>query len=415
MSLFVSLKISIEIICCLPSLSLNNFTVRTKVEKLVKNKFADLLSDVRKTTSTVTQWHWTNRHEPVPTTTSTSNAVVVNEESFLDSDEEERVVLNPIYEDCAPPPFEKEESGSELKSNIFKLPNVSSGLDTHRVSLSEICGKFLDKTKKMDIKKLLQHKGLVRQEGMCASTIEESDSSIEQNPPPVPLLANNDLEEESKDEFSVDNNSCLQQEYGIQFHFDEDGESKKIDETTTTRNVHRQRMCMGDIGRSVSENPNAEDRETTSNSKRLALTDIGRSFSVATAAADEEIVGIFIEGTSSCPNPSSLHASSTLSTGNSNHRLAAISVPVSPIGKLRVVDNPHRPSESINTFRNSKKFLLRDSSFQSDSSHCSSVESLLEARKPDPEAILINLGFGPPRTEDILSKIPKRQEKLLLV
>lgn len=46
--------------------------------------------------------------------------------------------------------------------------------------------------------------------------------------------------------------------------------------------------------------------------------------------------------------------------------------------------------------------------FQSDSSHCSSVESLLESRKPDPEEILINLGFGPPQTPDILSRIPKR-------
>lgn len=47
--------------------------------------------------------------------------------------------------------------------------------------------------------------------------------------------------------------------------------------------------------------------------------------------------------------------------------------------------------------------------FQSDSSHCSSVESLLEARKPDAEAILLNLGFGPAQgSDDILAKIPKR-------
>ncbi|XP_034102462.1 uncharacterized protein LOC117566940 [Drosophila albomicans] len=54
--------------------------------------------------------------------------------------------------------------------------------------------------------------------------------------------------------------------------------------------------------------------------------------------------------------------------------------------------------------------LLRDSSvsMQSDSSRYSSVDSLLESRKPDPEAILINLGFGPVGTEDMLSRIPKR-------
>lgn len=53
-------------------------------------------------------------------------------------------------------------------------------------------------------------------------------------------------------------------------------------------------------------------------------------------------------------------------------------------------------------------FLMRDSSVQSDSSRYSSVDSLLESRKPDPEAILINLGFGPIGSEDILSRIPKR-------
>ncbi|KAL9913421.1 ki-ras-induced actin-interacting protein-IP3R-interacting domain olf186-M [Glossina fuscipes fuscipes] len=52
--------------------------------------------------------------------------------------------------------------------------------------------------------------------------------------------------------------------------------------------------------------------------------------------------------------------------------------------------------------------LKRDASVQSDSSRYSSVDSLLEARKPDPEAILINLGFGPLGSEDILSRIPKR-------
>lgn len=49
------------------------------------------------------------------------------------------------------------------------------------------------------------------------------------------------------------------------------------------------------------------------------------------------------------------------------------------------------------------------SHIQSDSSHCSSVESLLEARKPDAEAILLNLGFGPVKgADDVVSKIPRR-------
>ncbi|XP_019879277.1 protein ITPRID2 [Aethina tumida] len=54
--------------------------------------------------------------------------------------------------------------------------------------------------------------------------------------------------------------------------------------------------------------------------------------------------------------------------------------------------------------------LLRDISLQSDdaSSHCSSVESVLELRKPDPEAVLLGLGFGPSKNTNIASRIPQR-------
>ncbi|XP_058796198.1 uncharacterized protein LOC131667043 isoform X2 [Phymastichus coffea] len=56
--------------------------------------------------------------------------------------------------------------------------------------------------------------------------------------------------------------------------------------------------------------------------------------------------------------------------------------------------------------------LARDPSFQSDSSHCSSVESLLELRRADPEAVLLNLGFGggasSPQDVGPLARIPKR-------
>ncbi|XP_070149714.1 uncharacterized protein Olf186-m isoform X1 [Polyergus mexicanus] len=56
--------------------------------------------------------------------------------------------------------------------------------------------------------------------------------------------------------------------------------------------------------------------------------------------------------------------------------------------------------------------LARDASFQSDSSHCSSVESLLELRRADPTAILLDLGFGgcsnSSRENDPISRIPKR-------
>ncbi|XP_036145727.1 uncharacterized protein LOC105835726 isoform X2 [Monomorium pharaonis] len=56
--------------------------------------------------------------------------------------------------------------------------------------------------------------------------------------------------------------------------------------------------------------------------------------------------------------------------------------------------------------------LARDASFQSDSSHCSSVESLLELRRADPAAILLDLGFGgsstSPQENGTISRIPRR-------
>lgn len=54
--------------------------------------------------------------------------------------------------------------------------------------------------------------------------------------------------------------------------------------------------------------------------------------------------------------------------------------------------------------------ITRDLSIQSDngSSRCSSIESMLELRKPDPEAVLIGLGFGPSNTSSSLSRIPQR-------
>lgn len=64
------------------------------------------------------------------------------------------------------------------------------------------------------------------------------------------------------------------------------------------------------------------------------------------------------------------------------------------------------PSNNAKT----KKFLTRDLSLQSDdaSSLCSSVESVLELRKPDPEEVLLGLGFGPPNSSSPVSRIPQR-------
>lgn len=142
------------------------------------------------------------------------------------------------------------------------------------------------------------------------------------------------------------------------------------------------RLGIGEIGRSASDNPSAI--------KKLRLGDIGRSFS---ETQNDEIERFSIcERNNSCPNPI-LNSSINFQTINNNN-----------IYKSAQLVREQSFSDSIKH----KNPFLRDSSLQSDSSRCSSVESLLESRKPDPEAILINLGFGPIQSEDVLSKIPKR-------
>uniref|UniRef100_A0A182JVL4 ITPR-interacting domain-containing protein n=1 Tax=Anopheles christyi TaxID=43041 RepID=A0A182JVL4_9DIPT len=174
------------------------------------------------------------------------------------------------------------------------------------------------------------------------------------------------------------------------------------------------RMGIGRIGRSSSENPRATAR-------RYNLMEIGRSFSEMNDDDDSFAIS---ECNNSCPNPSSLNTSSSINNGSNNNLTR--SVPVSPIprtsSKLSIQqDHPsqhqlhqqqqqqqlHQQQQS--SPRRRSTMLVKDSSLQSDSSRCSSVESLLNARKPDPEKILLNLGFGPaPHSTDVLAKIPKR-------
>ncbi|XP_012274404.1 uncharacterized protein LOC105696481 isoform X2 [Orussus abietinus] len=77
-------------------------------------------------------------------------------------------------------------------------------------------------------------------------------------------------------------------------------------------------------------------------------------------------------------------------------------IPISPAA----TSTPGLPSSAP------RSILTRDPSLRSDSSRCSSVESLLELRRADPEAILLGLGFGgcPTGTRENgpLSRIPKR-------
>lgn len=79
-------------------------------------------------------------------------------------------------------------------------------------------------------------------------------------------------------------------------------------------------------------------------------------------------------------------------------------------------EQPMTLTSSVNvpeTFPDKKpnlRMLGRDLSVHSEidaCSHCSSVESVLELRKPDPEAVLLGLGFGP-NSDSMVSRIPPR-------
>ncbi|XP_031631747.1 uncharacterized protein LOC116346006 isoform X2 [Contarinia nasturtii] len=156
-------------------------------------------------------------------------------------------------------------------------------------------------------------------------------------------------------------------------------------------NVSR-KIAMADIGRSTSDNPRLRNK--------FYLADIGRSFS---EHQDDE--AIFIgERNISAPSSSIAIQNNNRSNGNFFERRAYSVSPTQRGLKRGMLSRDHSLSDSPR-HRNQ---LSKGSSFQSDSSHCSSVESLLDARKPDSEAILRQLGFGPAHQEDLLSRIPKR-------
>lgn len=74
---------------------------------------------------------------------------------------------------------------------------------------------------------------------------------------------------------------------------------------------------------------------------------------------------------------------------------------ISPIQQRESIYDPNS--------RTARRFLSRDRSFQSDDGiSYSSLESFLEMRRPDPEEMLLDLGFGPKPGADGSSRIPAR-------
>lgn len=80
------------------------------------------------------------------------------------------------------------------------------------------------------------------------------------------------------------------------------------------------------------------------------------------------------------------------------------------VDNIPPVQQIHKESIYDPNTKSAKKFLSRDRSFHSDdgSSYCSSLESYLEMRRPDPEEMLLDLGFGPKPGSEGSTRIPPR-------
>lgn len=189
--------------------------------------------------------------------------------------------------------------------------------------------------------------------------------------------------------------------------------SDNLDNTTDSDiifNFDQPKPALGVIGRRSTSIDHTHRRSVVGCTKpKATLGNIGRSFSEQNDEDEDDDSFVLNERLRSCSLVHNDEANSTSDNNNASSSLPSFfgnnSLPVSPMPYCKAALSRER-SFSENPGR--RNIFLRDSSVQSDSSHCSSVESLLEARKPDPEAILINLGFGPVQSEDILSKIPKR-------
>jgi hypothetical protein len=291
-------------------------------------------------------------------------------------------------------------SGASVKGKISEICNkfnVNEKLKSKKIELKNLITKTTQKIKRESSKEDKTHHNMDQNQQMddTESRNKQCDNEIEQIKDDV----NDTINSESNNNDRGDNEDSLANEESEEVTNEEEIKSEP-------NKLTPQRCHISVLGRSSSENPNPRTRR---------LRDIGRSFSVAN---DGELPNdstdnlIYDDEDISIINPSFNTSPSVLSNKtNSNNQLdknlASLLRP--SLGHMRPL-REHTVSEGHSSPHVvPKNPLLRDGSFQSDSSHCSSVESLLEARKPDAEAILVNLGFGPVQgSDDVLSKIPKR-------
>lgn len=308
----------------------------------------------------------------------------------------------------------EEEKNNNCDSNELNInePSTSGGSGAASVKgkISEICNKFNVneklKSKKIELKNLIS-KTTQKIKRESSKEDKTHHHNMDQNQQ-MAEQCDNELEQIKDDVNDTINNKENESNINDRGDNEESLVNDELEDVTNEEEIKSepnkltvQRCHISVLGRSSSENPNPRTKR---------LRDIGRSFSVAN---DGELPNdstdnlIYDDEDISIANPSfNTSPSVVLSNNQLDKNLAHLRPSLGNMRPLRehTVSEGHCSPHVL-----PKNPLLRDGSFQSDSSHCSSVESLLEARKPDAEAILVNLGFGPVQgSDDVISKIPKR-------
>lgn len=384
-------------ISCLPCLEFNQivylynkfrqlftFQVRTRVEQLVKSKFVGIVNEIRKNSPPLVVKRW------VDTTTVVTSGANHTDESV--NEEERHEDPNSIKEiDCSTgqeivdgePLSQESPSRTKITSsftsiltklNLRPFDKTWESTDTSETgqqATSSITSTFSDfyekfntnrdryqsiKNRKMDIKRMLSRTRVMDREEVQtepnteAIKVENNESQVSNEEPETtePLVEPEVDQIQENDTFELQSTDT-----NIDW-------SLKPPSCGPRTNIRK-------IGRCASEH-----QPCVSVNRKKALSSIGRSFSVVApdeviAVGGDEISGnIYVTihegGNSSCPNPSSLHASSrsinALSEASSLNLLSG-SLPISPAHTIVTSDDERSVEPRVR-----KKLLAQDASFQ---------------------------------------------------
>uniref|UniRef100_A0A336MBJ0 CSON014752 protein n=1 Tax=Culicoides sonorensis TaxID=179676 RepID=A0A336MBJ0_CULSO len=382
--------------------------VRSRVEQLVKSKFSDIVNELRRSSSPSVVKKWVDikssdtkieDNSIIPQSNENecdtkliqlksdvdekTDVLTKEDEEFeVDSSIKNRISFTSILTKLNLRAFERGSTETEIQLEAQESQESVKG-STITSTFSDFYERFSSnkeryqsiKNRKMDLKRLLSR-----------NKQDESESQIK--------IESNKNEPEAIEPEKDESQSNIEPPFDD--HIESSSSSEKFILDSSDTNIDWSlKPPLNASSRRVTRRLNrcaSENQPSVGANRKTALSNIGRSFSVAAQDDADDNCGIvesstntsifvtFHEGNNSCPNPSSLHASSksiissdaSYSVNNHHQHMLPKSLPISP----------------------------------SHYNKCNSDDE--HARKPDPEAILRACGFGPPRQEDVISRIPKR-------